>query len=850
MAYFRTKIRSGARSGIGLAALLAGLSALPAHAADTAEAAAETADAAAEAADDASAAADDSREDGIFVVGTRRGTRVLEAASLIDLVSREELDQGGAITLQQSLFRISPSFNFPQGSAARVGGGATRSASLRGQNPDLTLVLVNGKRRHGSVATGGTFPYGGAGYADINAIPLAAISRVEVLLDGASAQYGSDAIAGVLNLGLRENDSGGGLTATLGTYKKGDGETGALSGWIGTSLGGRGFLNVSADYSRRGSTDRSGPDIRPRYFRIADDGSLLPTNSTAGTADPREPYGRDRVGQWGNGQVEHLAVLANFGYDLTDQLQAYGWVNYANTNTRSWVNPQVPSSPSNIRAIFPDGFQVVGEYYDDNYSAVGGLKYDAGASGRFDLSLIYGRHARDTHNFNLVSPSYGLDSKTDLYSGQVTAEQFTSALDYDLDIDAGLARPIALQAGIAFRHERWWISKIGEEQSWNHGGVPILDGSQAGQPAGWGGTEQGNAPWDVTSGNRQVFSGYIGADFHLTDKLLVEITGRGEHYSDFGWTATGKFSARYDISPALALRGTVSNGYHAPSVGQLAYQSSGYAGTWNHSGITPEPNRTRQVTPGSTVARALGGGPLEPEKALNISAGFVLRPIENASLTVDVYQIDVDNRIVTTQALTGAVVEAATAAAGIPDYKSITFFTNGLDTRTRGVDTLARYGISLGQDASLDLSGGFSLYDTTVQRVRANTVSSVALFQRNVILNPELGTPEYKIVLGADLTVGKFSASLNQLFYGKYTYVHPTNAANDEVYGAKGYTNIEATYRLTDSTRVTVGANNVFDTYPAQFIAANQVNGINRYSFIHPEGANGAYYYARLAVDF
>ncbi len=841
-----TRIRTIFRSGVATGALLAAFAALPAHAAEAE--ATDTAEAA-EAADDASAA-DDAGSNDIVVVGTRRGTDVLQAASLIDLVSRDELDQGGAITLQQSLFRISPSFNFPQGSAARVGGGATRSASLRGQNPDLTLVLLNGKRRHGSVATGGTFPYGGAGYADINAIPLAAISRVEVLLDGASAQYGSDAIAGVLNLGLRENDSGGGLTATLGTYKEGDGETGALSGWVGTSLGGRGFLNISADYSRRGSTDRSGPDIRPRYFRIAADGSPLPVNSTAGTADPREPYGRDKVGQWGNGQVEHFAALANFGYDLTDSVQAYGWVNYANTNTRSWVNPQVPASPTNIRAIFPDGYQVVGEYYDHNYSAVAGLKFDTGGSGKLDLSLIYGRHARATHNFNLVAPSYGLNSKTDLYSGQITADQYTASLDYDLDIDAGLARPIALQAGIAFRNERWWVSEIGEEQSWNNGGVPILDGPQAGQPAGWGGTEQGIAPWDVTSGIRQVFSGYIGADFHLTDKLLVEITGRGEHYSDFGWTATGKFSARYDFSPAIALRGTVSNGYHAPSVGQLAYQSSGYAGTWNHSGIVPAPNRTRQVTPDSSIAAALGGGPLEPEKALNLSAGIVLRPVNGASLTVDVYQIDVDNRIVTTQALTGPVVEAATAAAGIADYKSITFFTNGLDTRTRGVDVLGSYDITLGQDASLGLSAGFSLYDTTVQWVRPNTVSSVDLFQRNVVLNPELGTPEYKVVLGADLQIGKFSATVNQLFYGKYTYVHPTNANFDEEYGAKGYTNIEATYRVTPSTRVTVGANNVFDTYPAQFIAANQVNGINRYSFIHPEGANGAYYYGRLAVDF
>ncbi len=604
----------------------------------------------------------------LVVTGNRRATQALDGTSLVDVVSRDEIEQGGAITLQQTLFRASPSFNFPQGAAARVGGGATRSASLRGQNPDLTLVLVNGKRRHGSVATGGTFPYGGAGYADTNTIPVAALARVEVLLDGASAQYGSDAIAGVVNLILREDDHGGALTATLGSYREGDGETGALSGWVGTKLGEGGFVNLSADYSRRGSTDRSGPDTRRRYFRIGANGAPLPATSNAGMPDPREPFGRDDVGQWGNARIRQFSALLNVGLPLSDATEAYGWVNYAKADSRSWVNPQVPASSVNIRAIFPDGYQVVGDYYDENISAAGGIRHDAGARGRFDLSLVYGRHTRDTRNFDLVAPSYGLNSKTDLYVGQVVADQLNVALDYDRDFAVGwLARPLALRAGIAFRRENWWVGKPGEEQSWNNGGVPILDGPDRGTPAAWGGTEQGIAPWDVTDGDRNVYSAYVGADFHLTEQLLVDVTVRGEEYSDFGWTTTGKLSARYDVSPAVALRGTLSSGYHAPSVGQLAFQSSGYAGTWNHSGVVPAPNRTRQVRPDDPVAVALGGGRLDPEKASNVSAGVVLRPARGVSLTVDAYQIRVDNRILNTQALTGAIVEAATAAAGIAD---------------------------------------------------------------------------------------------------------------------------------------------------------------------------------------
>lgn len=790
-------------------------------------------------------------ENDIVVVGNRRGTAALESASLVDLLDAGELTQGGAVTLQQSLFRLSPSFNFPQGSASRVGGGSTKAASLRGQNPDMTLVLVNGKRRHGSVATGGTLPYGGAGYADINTIPTAALAQVEVLLDGASAQYGSDAIAGVLNLSLRENSSGGAITATLGTYKEGDGETGAVSGWVGTGLGDKGFINLSADYSRRGHTDRSGTDWRNRYFRYDTDGNPLPINSTTGTLDPREPFGRDDVGIWGNSKIEHLAVLVNAGYDFSDAVQAYSWANFADTNTSSWTHPQEPGNDANIRAIFPDGYQPNSRWFDRNYSGVVGLKYDAGAIGQFDASVIYGRHTRDGHEYNLVSPSYGLDSVTDYYAGQTATDQLTAALDYNKDVDVNwLAKPLAIQAGASFRNERWWVGAAGDEQGWNNGGVPILDGPNAGQPARWGGVEPAIAPWDITKGDRQVWSAYIGADFHLTDKLLIDATVRGEHYSDFGWTGTGKVSARYDFSDAFALRGTVSNGYHAPTVGQLAYQVSGFAATWDRSGVTPVQDRRRQVQAGSDVALALGGGKLNPEKATNISAGFVLRPVNRASLTVDVYQIDISDRIVTSQWLTGQTVRDTTEAAGIGEYKSVSFFTNGLDTRTRGIDVMAKYDFALGNAGDLNLSAGFSHYDTKVKWVRPNEVSNVDLFQRNQVLNPEIGVPEYKIVLSADYTLGKFSASVNQSFYGEYTYVHPTNPASDETYGAKGYTNIELNYDLTDETRVTLGANNVFDSYPAQFTRANQTNGINRYSFIHPESANGAYYYARLNVNF
>ncbi|MBL8271662.1 TonB-dependent receptor, partial [Steroidobacter sp.] len=738
------------------------------------------------------------------------------------------------------------------GQAARQGGGSTRAASLRGQAPDLTLVLVNGKRRHTSATLGGLQMFGGGSAADVNTIPVSALRGVEVLLDGASAQYGSDAIAGVLNLQLREDAEGGGLTTTLGQYAKGDGDTYALSGWWGTSLPRNGFLNISADLSQRGATDRSGDDIRRRYFRYLANGTPLAASSNLGTADPREPFGRDRVGQFGNAEVEHAAVLVNAGFDLSDNARAYGWLNFADTDSRSWVQPEVPASDSNVRAIFPDGFQIIGDYYDTNYAALAGVRYDPSFGGQFDFSVGYGRHERDTHNFNLVSPSYGLNSKTDFYLGQTIADQLNVAVDYNRDLEVSwLAKPLAVSSGVAWRKEKWWVSKVSEEQAWNNGGVPILDGPNAGQPARWGAAEQGIAPWDVTEGDRDVASIYVGGDFYLSEKLLLAATVRTEDYSDFGVTTTGKLSARYDLTDSFAFRGSASTGYHAPSIGTLSYQSSGYTSTWNHSGVAPVPNRTRLTRPDDPVTLALGGGPLDPETSRNFSVGFVWRPIDNASVTVDAYRIEIDDRILSTQALTGTMVEAVTAANGIADYKNISFYVNGMDTRTDGVDVAGRYQLDFDQHA-FNFHLGVAWHETEVTWVRPNRVTSVDLFQRHQLLNPERAYPEYKAVLGIDWDFGldhRWGVSVTEQYYGKYTYVHPTNPLYDETYGAKGYTNLEIRRQLTPNTRFSIGADNIFDTYPKQFITANQVNGINRYSFIHPEGANGAFYYARLSYS-
>jgi iron complex outermembrane receptor protein len=799
------------------------------------------------------------------VVGSSRATTVLKAASPVDVVTPAQLNTGGVV-LNQALQHLLPSFQFPQGQNASKGSSGIRSASLRGLSPDLTLVLVDGKRRHNSAQTGGVDPWPGSNYIDLNAIPISALSRVEVLRDGASAQYGSDAIAGVVNLVLRRDREGGGVNAEYGEYSKGDGRTKTISGWLAAALPNEGFINFSADLSDRGRTDRSGLDIRRRFFLVNASGqsvasSAAPTNYVPGTTlpaglsyDPREATVNRKVGQWGNAEVAHGAYLLNSEIGLSEAVRAYAWLNYATTRTQNGVNPQVTSSDVVVRALFPDGFQPVTDVRLKDYAATAGLKIDGGALGNFDLGGNYGRNELKRYLHNLDAPSYGLASQKDFYLGKYTFEQINLNLDWTKDLDVGLASPAQFIGGATYRRETWDAAQVGDVQSYAYGGVPILDGPNAGVATRWGTADgTGLGPWDLGARSRDVYGGYLGVDVRPVEKLLIGVTGRVEHYSDFGWTTNGKVSARFDITRTLAIRGGVSAGYRAPSLGQIQNQSTGFSSNWSASGTVLATTRTRTYRPDSSVAIALGGGALEPEKSVNFSAGTVWQPSRDFSITIDAYHIKIKGLILTAGAatgngLTGAAVLAATAAAGDPDITAVSFLTNGLDTRTRGVDVVARYqhDFDVGQ---VQLFAGYSLMSTKVSNVKTG-LNGTVLFTRGAQIDLERGTPQNKLILTQTFSRGKFAVQFDQIRYGHYYYTHPTVAANDEYYKPDWYVNAEARVQPTPSTTFAVGGRNVFNVYPHQYKTANQVNGINRYGFIHPEGASGAYWYVRAGFKF
>ena len=574
------------------------------------------------------------------------------------------------------------------------------------------------------------------------------------------------------------------------------------------------------------------------------------------------PAGDLRSGRWGQGGREQGSLLANAELGLNDQARLYSTLNYGYSNNFNDVNPNYASSRDNIKAFYPNGFQprVSEKRYD--LSSVVGLKYTDDLLGNFDLSLSYGKNEVKGYLENSLSPSYGLASATHFYRGASESKTTNLALDWDHDLDFSWApSPWTLSGGAAYRHENFAINEIGDEQSWDYGGGLIPAGQLgAGQRARFGAVDiAGINPDDLGSLSRNVYGLYAGLEGHLTEKLELGTALRAENYSDFGNTVNGKLSARYTFNPAFAVRSTFSTGYRAPSLGQLSTQTTTYTGNWSFDGGAAAPGRTRLFRPGDGAVAAFGAKELDAVKAKNLSLGFVWTPTERTSLTVDAYQINIEGNILATSTLQDPANNSSTAVrdilaqSGLSAFTGASFYTNGYDTKTRGVDAQLKHRLDLDAFGKLDLGAGFSVTDTKVSNVKQGSVptrTGTTLFTRDVLLNPENGTPENKLILSGDYTVGKWGVNVQATRFGEYTYNHPTLASQDQTFSAQWVVDLDVRYQLTRELGLNVGANNLFDTYPEKYKSFNQVNGINRYGFIAPAGASGGFYYVGLNYQF
>jgi iron complex outermembrane receptor protein len=762
------------------------------------------------------AAADNSTQ--IVVTGTRRINRtVAQSESPVDVLSSRDLQSTGATDLSTVLGQLLPSFNFPRPSVTDASD-AVRPAQLRGLSPDQTLVLIDGKRRHTTSIVNVNGSQGrGSSPVDLNAIPLAAIDRIEVLRDGAAAQYGSDAIAGVINIILKKGAKGGSAGLALGQTDKGDGATAAGSASSGLALGDSGWLRFSVEARKQDHTNRAGPDLR----------------------DPTEPrYGQVNQ-RLGDPDTRQTAAVLNGQFALTPGLDAYATATLSRRTASAaatWRTAQTAVGSGVLRTpLYPQGFLPLEDSVTTDIGLIAGLRGDV-AGWQVDLSLNHGRNRFVLDVDNTVNLSLGASSPTSFHAGALGNQQTLVNLDLTRDFDLGLAAPVTLALGAESRSERYLI-EAGEPGSYTGSGAQGFSGFRA---------------VNAGSSRRHSNAVYIDAETTLARSWTGGLAVRAERYSDFGNATSAKLSTRYAFSPAVALRGTASTGFRAPSLAQQNYTIT----TTNFivvNGVST-PLDTGTFAVGSAAAQALGAAPLKAEKSRNLSIGLLLQPLPQWQVTADAYQIEIDNRVLFSAnlVLPTSLVNAL-AAQGVL-ASAARYFTNAVDTRTRGIDIVSTWRQEWGGAGRSDFTLAYNHNKNDVTRVADNpallTANGLLLIDRQTIGRATVASPSSKLALAAEHTLGAWNARLGLTRYGSYT-VPQNSAALDQTFSAAWLADVSVGWR-GGPWSATLGVDNLNNRYPDPVTSAGNLNtnGIFRYSNFSPFGFNGRLYYARAGYTW
>jgi iron complex outermembrane recepter protein len=780
--------------------------------------------------------------DEIVAVGTRRADRTVTASPVpVDVITAAVIENTGLTETAQIIQRLAPSVNFPRTSISD-GTDHMRPVTLRGLAPDQVLVLINGKRRHTTslVHVNGTVGRGSTS-VDLNAIPASAIERIEVLRDGAAAQYGSDAIAGVVNIVLKSGTQQN-LTATLGqtaTNENGrthrDGEVIQLGGSYGLGIGQGGFVTLSAEFRDRNRTNRAYPDARQQYF-------------PAGNPQNTEP---PRISSWqGDGDARDVGGFLNAAFPLENGMEVYtfGGATYREGQAAGFFRR--PLDDRTVRAIHPNGFlPEIGSQIQD-FSGAGGLR-GVMAGWRWDASTLLGGNSFRFDVLNSNNTSMGTASPTEFYAGTLRFNQWTNNIDFAREVALGFGSPVNVAFGAEFRRDNYQI-EAGEAASYQDGGQRILDGPAAGELTALGSQVfPGFRPADAKSESRNNTAAYVDLESQVTGMLLLTVAGRVENYSDFGSTADGKVAGRLQLIPQLAVRGAAGTGFRAPALAQSFFSST----ATNFIGGVPFDIRTFPVA--SLEAQVLGAQPLKPEESVNLSAGLALEPVAGLTATVDFYRILIDDRIVLSGNFVGPEVRALFQARGLGGVGGGRFFTNAIDTRTDGFDVVANYGILLGDVGLLRVTGGYNQTRTEVRRVSATPPELSAfqetLFDRVERGRIEQGQPRNNVNLTLNHTLNNFAVNLHNQRFGEVSQLQ-ANPAQDQTFSARWISDLDVSYRLPQQRlRVALGANNLFDVYPDAWMDFDvagplSTSGIYRYpGGVSPFGFNGRFVYLRLA---
>ncbi len=836
----------------------------------------------------------------VVITGTRRTDRsVTDSASPIDIISAADINAQPTANMLDTVRNIVPSFFVGQNTISDAST-FVRAPSLRGLPSDQVLVMLNGKRFNRSalvqVFNGGDtgLSFGSHG-SDISSIPSIAIKKLEVLRDGATSQYGSDAIAGVLNYGLRD-DTGIEIVGRYGQYQEdGDGESQQIAANFGVQLGDRGFANLSAEYVDEGQTSRG--VTRPVAVAFANE------NPSLANQLPHYPL---PVQIWGNSPSHGYKLLLNSALGVSENGSLYLFANYAESkadqsfNFRSSLQGTRPFTdsagnvsnlggrsffqhpyyltqcPANnatcpadgyvlnnnvffLTSIYPAGFtpRFVGET-EQRFGTIG-YKGSASSGWRYDFSLSNSRNSLDLSMYNSTSPSYGAASQTSFQFGELIQEETVANVDVSFEMDAGLASPLTLSGGAEYRRETY-ESTEGDPQSYGAGpyatphplfvetspgmysNTGMFTAAEAPSASGYGGT----APTYAGRSSEDSFGVYVGLEADLTSRLSGGIAGRYEDYEDSGDATVYKVNGIFKVNDKLSVRATLGSGFHAPSPGQNNVQVL----TTNFvSGVSVQTG-TYPVT--SAIARYYGATPLRPEESDNYGVGVVINPTDNVTLTADLYRIDVNDRIYISRTftVTAADIIALPELASVGVGGDVQYFTNSLDTETTGLDLIGTYRTNMGA-GNLVLTLAYNYNKNEVTRFDPAAIGPAQ------ILTAERLAPNHRANLQAGWTFGDWSINAVERYYGKW------RADLDypgQEFGAEFTTDLDVSYSFMENYVLTVGASNLFDARPDRIAQSSSnpvfpiVGGLSD-GQVYPRsggpfGINGTFWYATFRVDF
>jgi len=823
------------------------------------------------------------------VIGSRaRHTAAEELAVPVDVYTAEDIQQQGTTETSQILQALSPSVNFPH-QTITAANDIARPFTLRGLSPDHTLVLLNGWRRH-QMAVVNTFAFGtGAGSSgvDLNAIPGGAVDRIEVLRDGASAQYGSDAIAGVVNVVLKEGQFSPFLNANAGQYVTGkgypnDGTTVDLNGGLGIGLG-RGSLALFGEFQQRDKTNRAWADA-----------SLV---DPAGIADSINPDNgqvivkRNTLPQpnlhFGDGLEQNAMSFANFRMPLgaagTSEVYAFGgYSRRVGTGNGFW---RYFDSERNWPEIYPQGFLPEFHPFLEDVSAVGGFRTSA-AGWAIDFGGSYGVSRFDYNLRNTLNASLGpcldtpcapgadgvlgtgpgdpafaddpnIPNQLSFFAGRLLRREALGAINFAREVRVGLPNPVHVAVGGAVRREQFKIES-GEFASWVNGNHLAQDSS--GPAPGGSSVFSGFAPSDASDHHRTNYGVYTELETDLSTQLLGNVAGRFEHYSDFGSRVSGKLALRFQPTRRIVFRGAASTGFRAPGLSQSFFShitTSFIAGQLVEIGNYPTDH---------PVSKLLGAKPLKEETSLNLSGGLAVTPRDNFTVTLDVFHIKINDRILLGATFDDDTTLAILGRAGFTGISGVQYFTNGLDTKTQGVDLTARLQVPAGATGTFTFDAGVNYTKNTITHIDPipailQNSTEPGLIDSVTYIGITDERPDWRGTLTTQYDLGRFHALGRASYFGKFSSAQLGFCdLCREKYGAKTLIDAEIGYSF-NQVKVAIGARNLFDVYPdepsSQVIAdsdgdtsqlLNNNFGTFPWAAASPFGFNGRFLYSRVEM--